>query len=390
VDSHVFNEPRLASLVATATFVRLVNGLVEAMGQRMDAAKTIPEGVLLRTDDGFLHVFLEDPNQVSLDLVRRLYTEEERNPVHVVVLTPGHLPLAITAEILQRSGTVVEGARFAELARQLGLESFLGEEPRPVPAVRPRLLPSAQLLDAVMTRARTWLDWGVPALALRFYRQAAQMKPGFLPARIGLGRALLGLGLVDDADRVFSEILAGRADDLDARLGHAAVLGARSRPKEEIAVYRALLAEDEARVEVRAHLLAALIELGDWAAARVEVEAMLEGTPEDPQLRFLRSVTLLRTGKKEDAEHERVEARKLGLTHERETALCQHLGIAPPPPPEGTETSAGTAAPARKPRRPSTRKTPSKHASSGSASRRTPAPTRPRASVRRPPPRKGK
>jgi tetratricopeptide (TPR) repeat protein len=310
----------------------------------MDAAKTLPEGLVLRTDDGFLYAFLEDPNQVSLDTMRRVLEHGDGTPPRLVVLTPGHLPLAITAEILQRSGTVIEGARFEELARQLGLESLLGEEPRAPAPVRPRLLPSTQQLDAAMNRARTWLEWGVPALSLRFYRQASVLKPGFLPAKIGIGRSLLGLGLVDDAERAFREVLAARPTDLDARLGTAAVLGARARPKEEIEVYRALLAEDDARVEVRAHLVAALIELGDWAAARVEVEAMLAATPEEAQLRFLHSVTLTRTGEPDAGVRERDEARVLGLTHERETALCLHLGLPPPPPPVGEQPSFSPSA----------------------------------------------
>lgn len=314
------------------------------MGQRLDAAKTLPEGLVLRTGDGFVYAFLEDPNEISLDTIRRVLEEGNGPPAHLVVLTPGHLPLAIAAEVYQRSGTLVEGARFEELARQLGLESLLGEEPKPPAAQHPRLLPSAQLLDAVMGRGRTWLEWGVPALALRFYRQASELKPGFLPAKIGVGRALLGLGLTDDADRAFTDVLTARPADLDARLGRAAVLGARAKPKEEIEVYRALLAEDDARVEVRAHLVAALIELGDWAAARVEVAAMLAVTPEDPQLRFLHSATLTRTGEKEAAMRERDEARSLGLTHERETALCLHLGLpAPPPPAERGATAPSPA-----------------------------------------------
>jgi predicted Zn-dependent protease len=173
----------------------------------------------------------------------------------------------------------------------------------------------------------------VPALSLRFYRQASTMKAGFLPARTGIARSLLGLGLLDDADRAFAEILASRPDDLEARLGQAAVLGGRAKPKEEIAIYRTLLVEDEARVEVRAHLVAALIDLGDWPAARVEIEAMLASQPEDPQLRFLHAVALDRTGESSTAERERDESRTLGLTYEREAALCQHLGLPVPPVP---------------------------------------------------------
>ena len=330
--------------MAPTAFVELASALVEAMGQRLDAARPIPEGLVLRTGDGFLLAFLEDPNRVSLEAVQRLFDSEGAS-VSAVVLTPGHLPLAIAAEVVRRGGTLVEGPRFVELARQLGLETMLGEGPRapPTPESR-RLLPSAQQLDGIVHRARTWLEWGVPALALRFYRQAVELKPEFLPAKVGVGRSLLALGLVADADRLFDEVLHDHPEDLEARMGKAAVLGARSLPQEEVEVYRTLLAEDEARTEVRAHLVAALADLGDWASARVEIEAMLARTPEDPQLRFLHSVALARTGESALGEEEREEARRLGLSYEREKALCQHLGLDPPPRPPSAK-SASPAAP---------------------------------------------
>ncbi len=337
--------------MASTPFVTLASALVEAMGQRLDAAKPTPEGLTLRTSDGFLYSFLEDPNTISLETIRQLLGGEGNVLVRLVVLTPGHLPLAFTEEIKNHGGTLVEGARFAELARQLGLETYLGQEPRPPPKEARRLLPSAQQLDGIIHRARTWLDWGVPALSLRFYRQAAELKPGFLPARVGVGRSLLGLGLVDDADRAFDEVLSVRPDDVEARLGKAAVLGARARPKEEVAAYQKLLAEDDSRTEVHAHLLAALIELGEWAGAKTEIEALLSKTPEEPQLRFLHAQALLRTGDKAKGQEERLEARRLGLTYEREAALCQHLGLPPPEAPVSPETVPPPAsAPAAKKR----------------------------------------
>jgi len=331
--------------MASAPFVTLSSALVEAMGQKLDAAKPTPEGLVFQTSDGFLYAFLEDPNTISLDTIRHLLNVEGKVLVRLVVLTPGHLPLAFSDEISKHGGTTVEGTRFAELARQLGLETYLGEEPRAPPKEARRLLPSAQQLDGVMHRARTWLDWGVPALSLRFYRQAMELKPGFLPARVGLARSLLGLGLIDDADRAFDEVLALRPEDVEARLGKAAVLGARSRPKDEIAAYRKLLDEDDGRAEVRAHLLAALVEAGDWAGAREEIEALLRKTPEEPQLRFLHSESLLRTGEKAKGAEERAEARRLGLSYEREVALCQHLGLQPPSPPAPPEPAPGSGEP---------------------------------------------
>jgi tetratricopeptide (TPR) repeat protein len=216
---------------------------------------------------------------------------------------------------------------------------MLGEEPSAPPPESKRLLPSAHLLDEVMRRARTWLDWGVPALALRFYRQAADLKPGFVPAKIGVGRSLLALGLVADADRTFDEVLKARPEDLEARLGKAAVHGARSQPKQEVEMYRRLLEEDQARHEVRAHLVAALIDIKDWAAAQVEIEALLAGAPEQPQLRFLHAAALAKGGRTELAEEERLEARRLGLSYEQEVRLCRHVGLPKPPRPPRPETA---------------------------------------------------
>lgn len=343
--------------MASTTFVTLAGAVVEAMGQRLDAAKPTDEGLTLRTSDGFLYSFLEDPNTVSLETIQQLLGGEGNVLVRLVVLTPGHLPLAFSEEVKSHGGTLVEGARFAELVRQLGLETYLGEEPRAPTKETRRLLPSAQQLDGIMHRARTWLDWGVPALALRFYRQAADLKPGFLPAKVGVGRSLLGLGLIDDAERAFDEVLAARPGDVEARLGKAAVLGARARPKDEVAAYRKLLAEDESRNEVRAHLLAALIDLGDWAGARGEIEALLVLTPEEPQMRFLHSIALSRTGERPKGEEERLEARRLGLSYEREAALCKHLGLPIPEPPTTGEAPVA-AAPAPTAKKPPSRPNP--------------------------------
>jgi Tetratricopeptide repeat len=366
--------------MASAPFVQLASTLVEAMGQRLDAAKPTDEGVTVRTSDGFLYAFLEDPAQVSLEAIRRLASPDAGGSPRLVVLTPGRLPPVLEQEVARGGGTLVEGARFTELCRQLGLGSWVGDEPRARPSDDRRLLPSALQLDDVMHRARIWLEWGVPALALRFYRQATDLKPEFAPAKAGVGRSLLALGLTDDADREFDEILTSHPQDIDARLGKAAVLGARSRPKEEVALYRQLLEEDSARSDVRAHLVAALVDLGDWRSARVEIEAMLARTPEDPQLRFLHGVALERTGSAALGAADRDEARRLGLPYEREAALCQHLGLPVPPRPAPT-----ASAPVLEPRRATAATAPGKVAAKAAA---VPKPTAapPKEKRRRPAP----
>src|SRR5690348_4533956 len=145
--------------MAATAFADLVGKLVEAMGQQLDAVKEVPEGVLLRTSDGFLFAFLEDPTKVSLATIQKLFEEVGASGARLVVATPGRLPLALGTEVVRRHGTLVESSRFHELVRGLGLGAYLGEEPRPtLPTPERRLLPSALQLDAVMQRGRTWLE----------------------------------------------------------------------------------------------------------------------------------------------------------------------------------------------------------------------------------------
>jgi hypothetical protein len=330
--------------VSAAEFAALVEAVVEGLGQRPDAVRGSPEGLLYHTTEGFLFAFVERPEDLSLAGVQRLLTEPSSARGRLVVLTPGRLPLALAQEVTRHGGTIVEHERFRELLRGLDLGQLLGEEPRG-PHDRPgtRLLPSARHLDAVVARARTWLEWGVPALALRFYRQALSQKPEFAPARIGVGRSLAALGLEAEALGTFREVLAENPSDVEARLGEAGVHAAAGRTSEELAIYRAILADRPDRLDVRAQLMAAEVDAGRWPEALVEIGGMLASAPEDPRLRFLYSVALQRTGREREAPGELEQARALGLTFEHESALCRHLGL--PEPPRRSTPSVSSAAP---------------------------------------------
>ncbi len=329
----------------TPAFSELVGRLTEAFGQQLDAMRPTREGFLLKTTDDFLYAFLEDPSEVSLTTVQGLLQEAADRPSRLVVFSPGRLPLALSTELTGKGATVVDGPRFHELVTGLNLGSFLGEEPRGVPPrAITRQLPSARQLDEIVVRARTWLDWGVPALALRFYRQALELKPEFAPARNGVARSFLGLGLVPDAQRIFREVLETSPDNLEARLGLAAAAGAAGKPSEEIAIYRTLIEEDPTRTEVRAHLVAALIEAGRWSDVTPELKAMLETSPEDARLRFLHGAALEKMGRDTEGRLEIERSRALGLEFEAERALSQHLGLPEPVRPAAATGGVGRVA----------------------------------------------
>ncbi|HEV2429000.1 MAG TPA: tetratricopeptide repeat protein [Thermoplasmata archaeon] len=370
-----------------AAFAQLVSQLMEAMGQSMASVREVPEGMLVKTSDGFLYAFVEDANQVSLGFVQRLGLEVGSEGARLVLFSPGRLPLALSAEVLRRRGSVVDSGRFRELAQGLGLGALVGEEPRPdAPPKKDRLLPSARQLDEIMGRARTWGEWGVPALSLRFYRQAADHKPEYLPARNGIGHALLALGLPAESERAYDEVLTLDPANLDARIGKASVLGATGRIPEEIAAYRGLLSEDPSRFNVRAQLVAVLIDAKEWGSARTELEAMIGVAPDNGRLRYLHAAALEHTGEASAAKRERERARALGLPFEREQQLAQALGLPPLSAPE----VARTPTPARAKPAPKVAAIPAKPAPASAAAGSRSATPRPPTSSARPRTRKPK
>ncbi|MCI4363044.1 MAG: hypothetical protein L3K13_01885 [Thermoplasmata archaeon] len=306
----------------------------------MDSSRRVGEGILLETTDGFLYGFIEDPGAVSLATGDRLLVESKGGPKRLVLFSPSRLPLAVTERLLRAGASVVEGSRFTELVRGLGLGEYLGIEPRPERSGgERRLLPSAKVLDEIVSRARNWLDWGVPALALRFYRQANDLKPAFAPARVGIASSLLALGLIPEAEAAYREVLSTDPKSVDARLGLAAAKGVAGDTAGELEAYRAMLAEEPDRLTVRAHLVAALASHHRWAELRPEVETLLRRVPEDPRLRLLRSFALEHTESAREASAERAKARELGLTPEAERAICRELGLPIPALPKSPSAS---------------------------------------------------
>jgi tetratricopeptide (TPR) repeat protein len=341
----------------------------------MGASRRAPEGTLLETNDGFLYAFIEEPGEVSLATADRLLRETAGGPRRLVLFSSSRLPLAVSDRLLGQGATVVEGPRFAELVRGLGLGEFLGEEPRPETRPPPRrLLPSAQVLEELVGRARSWLAWGVPALALRFYRQAVALKPEFEPAQLGVAQSLLELGLVPDAEAAYRSVLATDPKSVDARIGLATAQGVAGDTAGEIASYRAMLEEDPDRLAVRAHLVAALAAHHRWSELRGEVDLLLKRVPEDPRLRLLRSITLEHTGDTSGAAAERDRARRLGLRPEVERQIHHELRLASPTIPVPAPASEpAPVAPAEGPPEPPSR--PAKR--TVRAKKAAPRPTRP-------------
>ncbi|EQD53231.1 hypothetical protein B1B_10359, partial [mine drainage metagenome] len=310
----------------TRAFVRLVGEMLEAMDQRLAAARPVRDGFVVLSTDGFLFVFAPRADRVSPASVHQWLGTNEAPAERLVLFSPDPVSGAVREEVGEGGGTVVDGPAFVNLVQQLGIESPLLPPSPPVSgAPRGYYLPTVERLEAILGRARSWEESGVPALSLRFYRQAAALKPEYLPALIGVARSLAILGQWKEADAAWKEVQALHRDNPDARLGRAVVLGALGRTDREIRAYRGLVRDFPDLTAAHAGLLGALIESERWAEARGEVETMLRASPSDAHLRLLSALACERTGDAEGARLEVNTARALGLTSEAEATARQNV-----------------------------------------------------------------
>lgn len=304
-------------------FVELVRDLLAAMGQELEAARPVPEGLALRTQDGYLYVFVADPSRGSVDSVRRWTAEADVPDERLVVFSLRALPSYWGPEIVRRGGTVVAGGPFERLVRDLDIDTPL-VPPEPSGGRRPsNYLPSVRQLEAEMQRAETWYSAGVLPLAARFYGAAALLKPEYVPALRGWARAQAGLGNWAEALTGWDRVLELLPQDLEGRLGRATARGGVGHRTEELRELRQLAAEFPESTEVRVALMAAWVDREDWVAARTEVEALLDRSPSDPRLRYLHAELLERTGMEPAARDEREAAARLGLAPE----AAERLGL---------------------------------------------------------------
>ncbi|NNN17108.1 MAG: tetratricopeptide repeat protein, partial [Thermoplasmata archaeon] len=309
----------------TRAFVRLVGEMLEAMDQRLAAARPVRDGFVVLSSDRFLFVFTPRADRVSPASVHQWLETNEAPAERLVLFSPDPVSDAVRGEVGAGGGTVVDGPAFVNLVQQLGIESPL--LPSTAPGVAPpgHYLPTVERLEAILARARSWEESGVPALSLRFYRQAAALKPEYRPALVGVARSLSMLGQWKDADAAWKDVQALYPDDPDARLGRAVVLGALGRTDREIRSYRGLVRDFPDLTAAHAGLLGALIESEQWVEARAEVETMLRASPSDSHLRLLSALACEHTGDAEGARLELNTARALGLTPGAEATARQSV-----------------------------------------------------------------
>ncbi len=111
--------------------------------------------------------------------------------------------------------------------------------------------------------------------ALAAYTAALTLRPDNLAAQLGLARALAMLELSDFADEVFSDLIAGAPDYIDAIVDFGWLLSDTNRHDAGITLLRSALERYPERAELRAVLAVCLFGFGSWSAAWAEYEGRL-------------------------------------------------------------------------------------------------------------------
>lgn len=338
--------------MASRHFAELVDEVARAFGQGGRELKETPEALYLRTPDGIVYAFFEDPRRLTSALIERVLRGQGEDLSRLVVLSLSPLPPDAVDALERGRASLVTGERFRQLLDGLELTRFVeaGEAAKPPrdPGEERRVLPTAERLDRTLERARLWMAWGVPGIALRFYDEATRLKPEYVPALIGKGMALLALGSVDPAEECFEDALGHSPGDEEARIGLARITGARGDPEGEVEELGKLLKEDPRRTRTRAHLVAALAPQGRWKEVSSHVEEFLTLVPQDPYFHALASVCGERLGQKEAAVRERRAADTLGMTPDLWRRLREDLDL-PVASARGKGPSSSGARPRRAP-----------------------------------------
>jgi hypothetical protein len=321
---------------------RLVETIAESFGQRLTDAKKAGSTTFLSTPDGFLYAFVEDPEHLTRAYISTMVDKGLKDFKHIVILTSGKVPTELLPPLHTKKISVIEGAQFSHLLEVLGVQGPTGVPATSATTSPQSVLPTAQRLDRLMHIGKEWSEKGIPALSARFYADAVDLKPEFVPAYMGLGESYMALGLNELAKETFDRVLRLQEGNVQARVARARLQGLAGRVKQEIADLKSVLRETPGSAVVRAHLLAALVEAGEWQEALEHVDELIRLAPREGRFHAMRAACLYHLGMDKDALREARAAVATGMVKEevyqiyetmhQEPRPIPALRIAPPAP----------------------------------------------------------
>jgi tetratricopeptide (TPR) repeat protein len=125
-------------------------------------------------------------------------------------------------------------------------------------------------------------DW---AKSAEHFRKAVELMPRHPESRLGLGRALVRLGRLNEAEKEFAEVVRQHPTHAEARVHYAAALAATGKPDQAIEQYQVALTLRPSYAEAREGLGCVLVQLGRDAEAIPQLRQALAIEPDLPRAR---------------------------------------------------------------------------------------------------------
>lgn len=246
--------------------------LVPGQGPRGEYRFTFQDLILLRTAKGLVEARVP-PRRIVLALRNlREQLPEGRSITGVRISAQGHHVVVRDGREVwnPESGQALLDFEVSELAR----EAASLEEGR---SQRARQLAPVEETEAVEAteedNAEEWFDRGAelelddPAAAEDAYRQALEIDPTMVDARLNLGRLLHEAGRTVEAEGHYRSALETRPDDPTALFNLGVALQDLGRPAEAAEIYEKVLEIDPALADAHYNLAVVYEELGRKKAA---------------------------------------------------------------------------------------------------------------------------
>jgi spermidine synthase len=183
------------------------------------------------------------------------------------------LPLEFSAPRSLYRDTAAENRRQVLAARRAEAPRFRGPAPD---------LDAASVRHAI---AAALLRRGQYEEALPHLERALATDPGYLPALVDRGRALIMLGRTAEAQASLAAALERDPRQAEAAFALGALYAGRGDPRQAVVFYERAVATAPGNPRYRARLAQTFLALGQFERAESEYRAALALTPADPTLR---------------------------------------------------------------------------------------------------------
>lgn len=193
----------------------------------------------------------------------------------------GSASTALEAELLRLFADVRLGTPDSSAATEL-LEEF-PQEPRALIAV------------AMYSQLR-----GDTRRARELFEQAAELETGDASARLFIAAALVQEGRREEAEQLLAKVVAEQPSNAQALTALAELLAARGA-FEEAAQLLNRVVEDSGSLSSRLALAQLRLRQGDFAAAKVQLDAAVESAPDNPEVIAVSGLLALAEGRPGDA-----------------------------------------------------------------------------------------